>query len=193
MEGNLEKKTTSPFFKGVLGSIVHYMDVVVNPVTRYGSYISAFMLAALMFLTFIDTIFARLGKWSFINSRTDFFGPIIGGQEIAELMMLIMIVFGLAYCASRRGHIRVDLILEHVSRKASLGLDIFAYLFSFLFYFFICWQAIQFGLDNIRDKSVTTILTIPHPPLNFILAAGAALVALVFLRDLFTSIKEVVE
>ena len=193
MEGNLEKKTTPPPSRGVLGNIVRYLDVVVNPVIRYGSYISAFMLAALMFLTFVDTIFARLGKWSFVNSRTDFFGPIIGGQEIAELMMLIMIVFGLAYCASRRGHIRVDLILEHVSKKARLGLDVFAYLFSIIFYFFICWQAIQFGLDNIRDKSVTTILLIPHPPFNFILAAGAALVALVFLRDLFKSIKEVAE
>lgn len=193
MAGNLEKVTIPPPSKGVLGHIVRYLDVIVNPVTRYGSYISAFMLAALMFLTFIDTIFARLGRWSFINSRTDFFGPIIGGQEIAELMMLTMIVFGLAYCALRRGHIRVDLIVEHVSKKASLGLDIFAYFFSFVFYVFVCWQAIQFGLDNIRDESVTTILLIPHPPFNFILAIGAGLVALVFLRDLLTSIKEVVE
>jgi TRAP-type C4-dicarboxylate transport system permease small subunit len=193
MAGNLGQKTTPPPSKGVLGRIVHYMDMVVNPVTRYGSYISAFMLAALMFLTFVDTIFARLGKWSFINSRTDFFGPIIGGQEIAELLMLILIVFGLSYCAFRRGHIRVDLILQHVSKKASLRFDIFAYLLSFIFYFFICWQAVQFGIDNIRDKSVTTILFIPHPPFNFILAIGAGLVALVFLRDLFTSIKEVVE
>ena len=191
MPGNFTKKATPPSPKDVLGSIVYYLDMVANRVTRYGSYISAFMLAALMFLTFVDTLFARLGKWSLINSRTDFFGPIIGGQEIAELLMLVLIVFGLSYCALRQGHIRVDLILQHVSKKVSLGFDIFAYLASFVFYCFIFWQAIQFGIDNIKDKSVTTILFIPRPPFNFILAIGAGLVALVFLRDFFTSIKEV--
>jgi TRAP-type C4-dicarboxylate transport system permease small subunit len=176
-----------------LGSLVKGLDIVVNPACKYGVYISAFMLAFLMFLTFVDTIFARLGKWSFINSRTDFFGPIVGSQEVAELLMLLFIVFGLAYCAWKQGHIRVDLILQRVSKKANLGFDIFANFFSFVFYFFITWQAIQFGFDNIRDKSVTTILTIPHPPFNFILAAAAALVALVFLRDFLKAIKEAAE
>jgi TRAP-type C4-dicarboxylate transport system permease small subunit len=182
-----------PPSKGVLARIVQGLDLVVNPTCKYVVYISAFMMAALMFLTFIDTIFGRLGKWSLINSRTNFFGPIVGGQEVSELLMLVFIVFALAYCAWKQGHIRVDLILGHVGGKANLWFDIFAYFFSFVFYFFITWQAIQFGLDNIRDKSVTTILTIPHPPFNFILAVGAALVALVFLRDFFKSIKEVAE
>jgi TRAP-type C4-dicarboxylate transport system permease small subunit len=193
MEDNLNIKKYQPSSKGLLASIVHCLDIVVNPTCKYGAYISAFMLAALMFLTFIDTIFGRLGKWSLINSQTNFFGPIVGSQEVSELLMLVFIVFALAYCAREQGHIRVDLILQHVSPKANLGFDIIANFFSFIFYIFITWQAIQFGLDNIRDKSVTTILTIPHTPFNFILAVGAALVALVFLRDFLKSIKEVTE
>jgi TRAP-type C4-dicarboxylate transport system permease small subunit len=193
MAGNLNKKTTTPASRSVLGSFLRYMNWVVEPIIRYGAYISAFMLAAIMFLTFIDTIFGRLGKWSLIYNRTDFFGPIIGGQEIAELFMLIMIVFGLSYCAFKEGHIRVDLIMQHISRKASLGFDMLAHLASFAFYLIIAWQAIRFGLDNITDKSVTTILQIPNTPFNFILALGAGLTALVFLRDFFKTIQEVAE
>ena len=189
-ENPLTKKTLSPS-NSLIGRVVNGLDIVVNPICKYGVYISAFMLAALMFLTFVDTIFGRLGKWSLINTRTNFFGPIVGSQEVSELLMLVFIVFALAYCAQKQGHIRVDLILQHVSQKANLGFEIFANLFSFIFYFFITWQSIQFGFDNIRDNSVTTILTIPKPPFNFILAAGAALVALVFLRDFLKAIKEV--
>lgn len=193
MAGKPVKKITTHPFRSVLGNLLRYMNWVVKPVTRYGAYISAFMLAAIMFLTFIDTIFGRLGKWSLIYNRTDFFGPIIGGQEIAELFMLIMIVFGLSYCAFKEGHIRVDLVIQHVSRKASLGFDILAHLASFAFYLIIAWQAVRFGLDNITDQSVTTILQIPNTPFNFILAVGAGITALVFLRDFFKAIQEVAE
>lgn len=193
MAGNPDKKAITPASRSFLGNLLHYMNWVVEPVTRYGAFISAFMLAAIMFLTFIDTIFGRLGKWSLIYNRTDFFGPIIGGQEIAELLMLVMIVFGLSYCAFKEGHIRVDLIMQHISRKASLGFDMLAHLASFAFYLIIAWQAIRFGLDNITDKSVTTILQIPNTPFNFMLAVGAGLTALVFLRDFFKSIQEVAE
>jgi TRAP-type C4-dicarboxylate transport system permease small subunit len=191
MPGNLDKKTTQPPSKGLLDTIVNALDTVANPVARYGGYIAAFMLAAMMFLAFVDTIFGRLGRLSLINKHTDFFGPIIGGQEIAELFMLIMIIFGLALCASKQGHIRVDLIMQYLSKKANLGFDIFTYFISFTFYLFITWQAFQYGIDNLRDKSVTTILTISNSPFNFLLAAGSALTALVFLRDAFKSIKEV--
>jgi hypothetical protein len=90
MPGNLDKKTTQPPSKGLLDTIVNALDTVANPVARYGGYIAAFMLAAMMFLAFVDTIFGRLGRLSLINKHTDFFGPIIGGQEIADLRFGLM-------------------------------------------------------------------------------------------------------
>jgi TRAP-type C4-dicarboxylate transport system permease small subunit len=193
MEVNLPAKNTPPPSNGVLKKIVHFLDRVVDPACKWGMYVSAFMLAVMMFLTFIDTLFGRLGKLPAINSRTDVFGPIVGGQEVTELLMLIVLVFGIAYCALRKGHIRVDLVLGYLPQKANLIFDIIAYFFSFAFFVLIAWQAVQFGLDNIKDKSVTTILQLPNTPFNFILALGAALTFLVFLRDLTTSIKKVIE
>ncbi len=167
------------------------MDKVVNPLCKYGSYVGAVMLAVMMFLTFFDVISNQLGKMPEINSRTDFFGPIIGGQELIELFMLVLVSFALAYCALKQGHIRVDLILQYTSKKASLWFDIIAYGASIVFYVFITWQAFRYALDGIHDKTVSTILTIPIYPFNFIIFIGAALVTLVFLRDFFKSIEGV--
>jgi TRAP-type C4-dicarboxylate transport system permease small subunit len=193
MASDLVENKTSTSSGGVLNRIIYFMDRVIDPACKYGVYVSTFMLAAMMFLTFIDTLFGRLGKWELVNSRTDFFGPIVGGQEVTELLMLITIIFGIAYCASKKGHIRVDLIIGRLPLKAALTFDIIAYLFSCIFFVLITWQAVQFGIDNIQDRSVTTILGLPQAPFNFILALGAVLTFLIFLRDFNKSIKKVIE
>jgi len=149
------------------------------------------MLAAMMCLTFADVIGAQLGQWSLVNRLTGFFKPIIGGQEVMELLLLLTVSFGLAYCALFKGHIRVDLLMQYTSRRVNLWLDIFAYAVSLVFFIFITWQAFQYGLNNIVDGNVTTVLTLPLPPFNFLVAVGAAILDLVFLRDLLQSIDEV--
>lgn len=190
--GDTVSKDQTPLpSRDILTKITRGMDRVVNPLTKYGSYVGAIMLAAMMFLTFADTISGRLGKWSVINSQTSFFGPIIGGQELIELFMLVVVSFALAYCSLKQGHIRVDLVLQYVSKKANLWFDIFAYGASIIFYIFITWQAFKYGIDNIQDKTVSTILTIPIYPFNFIIFIGGALVTLIFLRDFFKSIEGV--
>jgi TRAP-type C4-dicarboxylate transport system permease small subunit len=167
------------------------LNKVVDRISGWSLALACVMLAAMMFLTFFDVIFTQLGKWSVINSHTSIFKPIIGGQESMELMLLLMVAFGLAYCATRQGHIRVDLIMQYASHKVNNWFDIFAYAVSCVFFILVSWQACQYGLDNIRDHSVSTVLTMPLYPFNFLCTLGAALLALVFLKDLLKSIDEV--
>jgi TRAP-type C4-dicarboxylate transport system permease small subunit len=191
MDENLKKDHTPPPSGGFLTKAVYGISKVVDPVIKYGSYVSAFFMACMMFLTFFDVVSGQLGKWSVINSRTDFFGPIVGGQELIELFMLVVISFALGYCAFRQGHIRVDLIMQYTSKKANLWFDVFANGVTMIFYVFITWQAFKYGLENIHDKTVSTILTIPIPPFNFIVFVGGVIVILVFLRDFLKSIEGV--
>jgi TRAP-type C4-dicarboxylate transport system permease small subunit len=191
MDDNLYKEKIPSTSRGLLTKIVRWMDKVVNPLSKNGAYVGAFFLAVMMFLTFFDVISNQLGKWSVINSRTNFFGPIIGGQELMALFMLVLVSFALAYCGSEKGHIRVDLILQYTSKKANHWFDIFAYGASMVFYFIIAWQAFKYGLDNIHDKTVSTILTIPIFPFNFIIFIGAVFITLILLRDFLKSIEGV--
>jgi TRAP-type C4-dicarboxylate transport system permease small subunit len=190
MDANLEKAKTQPPPREALQKFIHFLDRIITRLSKYGSYVSAFFLAVMMFLTFFDVISNRLGKWTVINSRTDFFGPIIGGQELIELFMLITISFALSYCASKQGHIRVDLIMQYTSNKANRWFNVMAYGVSTIFCVLVTWQAFKYGLENIRDKSVSTILTLPLYPFNFIVFIGGAFITLVLLRDFFKSIEE---
>lgn len=191
MNETLNNPVVQPTSKGTISKIVHILDKIVNPLCKAGAAIACVMLAAMMFLTFFDVAGAQLGKLTFINSRTSFFQPILGSQEITELLMVILVSFALAYTALNKGHVRVDILMQYTSKRTNYWFDIFAYGFSCIFYILIAWQSWIYAIDNIADKAVSTILFIPIYPFNFLLVIGAIIVALELLRDFFKSIEEV--
>jgi TRAP-type C4-dicarboxylate transport system permease small subunit len=163
---------------------------VTDPLGRIAAGIAATMLAVMMFLTFFDVAGGQLGKLPLINTRTTFFKPIIGGQEIAEFLMLMLVCFGLAYCALRKGHIRVDLIMQYTSQKVNLWFNILAYGVASIFYAVVTWQCWISAWGYLLDHSSSPILYVPLFPFAFILVIGLALLTLVFLRDFLSSIDE---
>jgi len=194
MEENSGPGVVQPIPSSGFSKFVSYLSKVVDPISgKWGAAVAAIMLAAMMFLTFADVASANIGKWALISSHTSIFKPILGSQEITELMMVILASFAVAYCAIKKGHIRVDLILQYTSRKATLWFDIFTYGISFIFYILLAWQGWLNAVDNIDISAVTTILEIDVPPFNILLVIGCALAALVFLRDFLKSIEEVIK
>jgi len=175
---------------GWISKTVSILNKIVDPLGKAGLVIACFMLAAMMFLTFFDVAGSMIGKTP-ISDFTSFFKPILGSQEVTELIMVIMISFALGCMALKKGHIRVDLILQYTSRKANYWFDLFAYAISCVFYIFISWQAVALAFINMRDDMISSILAIPIFPFNILLGIGAAFVALIFLRDFLRSVEEV--
>lgn len=191
METNAAKGLAQPVSHGLLSRTIFYLSKVLDPLAVVGAVIACASLAAMMFLTFFDVAGTQLGKVGFIHNLTDFFRPIIGSQEITELMMVVLVAFALSYTALRKGHIRVDLVMQYTSKKANHWFDVFTYGFSCIMYILIAWQAWVYAFDNLDTGVVSTILSVPIPPFNFLLVIGAGLAALVFLRDFLKSIEEV--
>jgi TRAP-type transport system small permease protein len=191
MSTNINKELNHPASRGFFSQVVKGLSRVVDPLVKVGAVIACTALAAMMFLTFLDVAGAQIGKLSFVSNLTSFFRPIIGSQEITELLMMLLVSFALGYTALKKGHIRVDLVMQYTSKKANHWFDVFAYGFSFIMYVLIAWQGWIYAFDNIRTHTVSTILNIPIPPFNFLLVIGAGLAALIFLRDFLKSIEEV--
>jgi TRAP-type transport system small permease protein len=180
--------------KHFLGNSILVLSRIVEPLSGvFGAAIASAMLAAMMFLTFCDVVGSQVGRIHFISDHTGFFKPIIGSQEVTELMMVILVSFALAYCALHKGHIRVDILMQYTSNKVNHWFNIFAYGISSIFFAFIVWQAWLYAWDNISTHVVTAVLLIPVYPFNFLLVIGAATTVLIFLRDFLRSIEEVIK
>jgi len=161
--------------------IVGFISKIVDPLTsKIGVTIGAIVLFSMMLLTFFD-----VGGRFLLNK------PINGSLEITEYMMGLTVIFAIGYTAFRKGHIRVDIIMQFVSRKINLWMDIVANLLTMLFYIFIAWQTWLNAVSTFESKLTSAVLLIPSYPFVFIVAIGAAVVALIFFRDFLNSISEV--
>jgi TRAP-type C4-dicarboxylate transport system permease small subunit len=167
------------------------LSKVVDPLCKVGGAIGGFALAYMMFLTIIDVLGRAIGSSDAIHKAMSFVGPVPGSLEMTELMLGVLISFGLGYTALKKGHIRVDLLLQYTSQKQNYWFDVITYLLSFVFYCGVTWQAWLNGFSLYGNHLSTANLHIPIYPFPFILVLGAAIVALVFLRDFLKAVEEV--
>jgi TRAP-type transport system small permease protein len=184
-------QAVSPPRSSGLSKFIAGMSKIVDPLSKGGGIVGGFALAYMMFLTVFDVLGRAIGSFDAIHKAMSFFGPVPGSLEMTELMLGVLISFGLGYTALKKGHIRVDLLLQYTSKKQNSWFDVVTYLLSFVLYSGITWQAWNNGFSLYANHLSTANLHIPIFPFPFILVLGAAIVALVLLRDFLKAIEEV--
>jgi TRAP-type C4-dicarboxylate transport system permease small subunit len=117
--------------------------------------------------------------------------PFEGSTDLVELMMGLVVFFGMAYCAQQDGHTRVDVVYERLPRRVQVWLDIGTFTASLFIFSMITWQlaarAWRFLL-NPATASVTDLLHIPHVYFLFLVALGSAVLCLELLVHIIHSL-----
>jgi TRAP-type C4-dicarboxylate transport system permease small subunit len=81
-------------------------------ITKYMGYVGAFFIAAMMVLTTVDVIL-----------RYAFDRPIGGVAELCAIMLVMVVAASLGWTALERGHVKVDLLMEHLPKKFQFVID----------------------------------------------------------------------
>ena len=132
--------------------------------------------------TCIDVVGAKLFKW-----------PLPGGIEIVYMIQIVAMAGALAITQIDKQHIRVEIVIESVSKKtralltgivSTLGLALFALL---------SWQSYTFGMKLMQTGDVTTSAGIPLYPFAFWIALCCVPICFVLLGELVTSLNKMVE
>src|SRR5699024_3737254 len=96
---------------------------------------------------------------------------LIGNVEIVKLMMVIIIMFGMAYCEFEKFHIAVEIFYEKFPKPIQIFLLVVSYVLGAivtlvisLIYFNIAFDTFEAGLRK------TELLKIPLYPFEFIIA-----------------------
>lgn len=105
--------------------------------------------------------------------------PIVGDYEMVELMMVVIITFGLAHAASANAHISITLLSERLPAKVQTFLAIIGYILTVLVCGLIGVTNMNVGLDYLLSSNRTTqLLAIPLYPFKFVIGIGFLLWAL---------------
>jgi TRAP-type C4-dicarboxylate transport system permease small subunit len=129
--------------------------------SRFAAHGAMVVLGFMMLLTVSD-VFLRY----FFNS------PISGSTEVTEFMMVIVVFPAFAYCALKRRHVGVDILLSHFPRRLQTIIDTITLLAALGIYIIITWQSFLEAMDMQKN---TPILNLPHFPFYWVLTFCFAL------------------
>lgn len=161
---------------------VPLLDRVAKSVASVGNAIGGAVLVAMMLLTAVD-VFMR-----YVLNK-----PILGGIELTQFIMSIIVAIGLAERALYRGHITVDFFIKKFSPRVQAVFNSTTSIISLGVFVVITWYSIVFA-EHLREGSnVSVALFIPIYPFVYIIALGAAVLSLVLLSNTVQYLSHVIK
>ena len=140
------------------------------------------VLAAMMLLTVLDVFL-----------RYFFRRPIIGATEITENMMVCLAFFALAWCAARRSHLKVDLVISIFSHRVQAVFDTLTGLAGLVMVALITWRNFIEAIAIKELNIVSSLIKIPAFPFYYVIALGCAVLCLVMAVQVVQEFRKAIQ
>jgi C4-dicarboxylate transporter DctQ subunit len=151
----------------------------INQISEIFGVVAVVVLVCMMMLTVCD-----------VCLRYFFNRPIMASMEITEYMMVIVGFLGLAWCALKGMHIKVQLIVGRFSEKAQAIVDTINHVIILGLCVLIASQSLTEGFVAKEMGIASEITDTPHYPFYFIIVFGYILLFFVMIPLLVQAIKK---
>lgn len=118
--------------------------------------------------------------------------PIYGTFDFVGFLGAILVGFALAYCALKKGHIEVELVMARLPDRVQGMVGILTHTLSLGIFILITWQCIVLGNDMRRSGELSMTALVPSYPYIYAVAFGCALLCMVILMDIAKSLLKAV-
>ena len=164
-----------------LKETAYHINRGINSVSGVMHSVGVGMLALMMFLTFAD-----------VALRYFFKRPIAGTYENTAFMLAIIVGLSIAYTATVKGHISIDLVVSRLPTRTQAIIDSITSLISLGLFSLITWQYVLQTITIFGSKWLTMILYIPYYPFYGVVTLGIAMLTLVLLAQCVENISQAV-
>lgn len=114
-----------------------------------------------------------------VIARTFLDKPTSWSLAFSQFMLLYAIFLGSAYCFQQGGHIRVDLLVDHMPKKIRAVMNIIGLLIASIFVGVLAWQGYENTVLSAKfDYLTITTIQIPAAYLYVIIFVGSILMLL---------------
>jgi TRAP-type C4-dicarboxylate transport system permease small subunit len=156
-------------------------DRFIRILSQYCDRIAQIGVVAMMLLV-VANILLRI-VWHAINGTYDFV-CFIGA---------LLVAFALAYCAVKKGHIEVEMVVAHLPQRVQGIIGSFTGVLSLGLFILVTWQSVLFANDMWQKGETTMTALLPFYPYIYGIAFGCVLLCLVILADLIKSLVKAVK
>ena len=153
---------------------------IIHKINNWVTYISVAVLLIMVFFVAADVI----GRYLFDR-------PILGGMEIQELMMVVIIFLALGITTFDKQHVYVELLVIRLKGRTLAIVNSIATLASLIFIALLIWQTAKNGLNDLTSEAptISPSLSIPIAPFIFVATLGLIFMALEFFIILVINLK----
>ncbi len=151
-------------------------------VSRWLNWLAIAGMVAMLALTLLDVIGAKLFRW-----------PVPGSFEITELLGLVIIAFALPYTQVLRGHIEVEFFEERLPERVRRIVATFISLFGVVLFAVLTWQMFDFALTIQLAGRTTATMYIPFFPFTYAAALCFFMVCLLLVVQFLKSVSKVMK
>ncbi len=103
--------------------------------------------------------------------------PLLGVDEIAGFLQVLIVFWGCAHAFRGGGHIRVDLVTSHLGGPARAWLRVVTLAIGLLLLGVVCWVTTQSVLTAYRYQRVSAVMLYPLWPAMLLIPTGLGLMA----------------
>ena len=132
-------------------------------------------LIAMMLFTVADMALRALGR------------PVAGSYEVIGWLSAAAMALALGYTQVHRGHVAIDLLATRLRDRARAAVELVTCLLAFALFAAVAWYLARYGLVLQETGSLSETLKAIVYPWVYVVAAGAAGLALALLADLLQS------
>jgi len=122
-----------------------------------------------------------------------FWKPLYGTFDYVSFICAIVVAFSIPYCALKKGHTQVELLLERLSERVQGIIDSIKGILSLGTFSLVTWQCVVYAIDMKRTGELSMTALLPFYPYLYGIAFGCALLCLVILADLIKSVSKAVK
>ncbi|MDD5702018.1 MAG: TRAP transporter small permease [Dehalococcoidales bacterium] len=117
--------------------------------------------------------------------------PILGNNDIQQLMMVVIIFLSMGYCTLKARHASADIVTSRLSRHTRAILGSITWFLSALIFVIISWQVTEWGWNEMFSPTrFTILLSIKEGPFILVAAFGCFSI---FLGSLVNFIRALIQ
>lgn len=146
----------------------------------------------MLYLDMFVLSFMAIWVCSDASGRYLFNHPLPGALEISEeILMVLLVFFSLSYCQRLKGHVRVELLDNHIPPKLKVWVDFFMDLFNLAFNLLVTYTAINAFSNAVEMQTVSrSILAYPMAPVYGFMVFGMLVFCLRMLVETLENLQK---
>ena len=161
-----------------------------NRIKHYLILSHTYILDGLNFASLLMIFFMAIWLSLEVISRSFFDHPFSGTGPLVKSLLPAIVFLSLAYTLHHDRHIRVTIVLDHMSERAKSYVDICSYFMGFICFMVVMFSSIEPAWTGWLTREYEGIeAKIPVYPIRFIVVLGAGLFSLEFLLKMIARVK----